>query len=99
VDSRSRENLARMAHEKDQEQQFLGGQAERMAAAAGALRLQVDPNVLIVERRRISLARTPQKCPHTSQQFFEGEWLGEIVIGAGVQPCHSFGNRVASREE
>ena len=36
-----------------------------------------------------------QQSPHAGQQLFEGEWLGQIVVGAGVEAGDPLGDRVA----
>ena len=39
-----------------------------------------------------------QQRPHPRQQFLEGERLGQVVVGAGVQPGDPLGHRVSGGE-
>jgi len=49
-------------------------------------------------RRRVGLAAA-QEGAHAGQQLDEGEWLDQIVIGAGLQPADPILDAVAGGEQ
>jgi hypothetical protein len=83
------ENLTGVGDEGLQQGEFAGGQAHRPPVDRHLALQQVnadaaDPDMHV--RRDTGVG--PQVRPNASQQFLEGEWLGQVIVRAEVEPFH-----------
>ena len=87
-----------MVHQQLQQQELGAGELDRAAVAGdGVARgVELDPGVL--ERLPHRAAAAAQQRPEACAQLFERERLDEVVVGAGVEPFHAVGHRVAGGE-
>ena len=83
-----REDLSRVEREVEQHVELAGGRDDGRAADHDATRSRIDPEV--TERQGfLSHHRSAQQRVKPRDQHREGEWLGEIVIGARIE-CFGF---------
>jgi D-alanyl-D-alanine carboxypeptidase/D-alanyl-D-alanine-endopeptidase (penicillin-binding protein 4) len=78
------------------EQQELGArELDRPPAAAHGVLERVELDVGVAQRLAALAGAATQQRPQTREQLFERERLDEVVVGAGVEPAHAVGHRVA----
>ena len=77
---------AGLAEQQGEEVELLRRQLELVLADPGPPGGLVDPHA--VDLRRPGVAAPPQHRPHAGQQLGEPERLGDVVVGAGVEPEH-----------
>lgn len=66
------------------------GEAQRFAVDAGAGRSRVETQAAERQARRSMSGRAAQKRPQPRQQLLGVERLGQVVVGAGVEPGDLF---------
>src|SRR6266851_4771500 len=88
------ENLARVAHEEEEEVELAGGQFQGVAATPGLPGSRVHDEVG-VGQRLVTAVVTAQHGANSGDQLVEGEWLGHVVIGTQVEGGHLVDNIVA----
>jgi hypothetical protein len=59
---------------------------------------RIEPDSRAFEDRRIGWPRPPSQGPDPRDQFGKCERLGEVVIGAEIQPCHPLGQVPGGRQ-
>jgi hypothetical protein len=59
---------------------------------------RIEPDSRALQDRRVSGPRPPAQGPDPGDQLGEGEWLGQVVIGAEVQPRHPLGQVPGGRQ-
>lgn len=92
-----------MAHETRKELKSLVAELEYTAAARGPAGVLVQQHIAEFERAATCTGQracsrelaTAQQRSQAGQQLFDGERLGQIVVGARVQPGHAVADGVA----
>jgi hypothetical protein len=86
----------RVAHEDLQQGELGPGQAQRPSAPPRLEPVGIEPDVGERQNLRFPVGRRApaQQCPHPGQQLLSGERLGQVVVGARVQPCDPVGDLV-----
>ena len=92
------EDLVRVQQEEPQQAELLGAQHEQLAAVPGHPRRRVEAERPQRQDGRQRALRPAQKRADARQQFFEGERLDQVVVGAGVQAGHLVRRRVPRRQ-
>src|SRR5215210_699327 len=92
------EDLAGAAHERVEQGELLGRQLDLGLPAPDPPRRGVEPEVA-----RLEHGGAPERAPARERaqprgQLLEGERLGEVVVGARVEPAHAVLDRVAGGE-
>jgi hypothetical protein len=83
------ENLTGVGDEGLQQGEFAGGQAHRPAVDRHLAFQQVNADAAdLDEHVRRATGVGPQVRPDASQQFLEGERLGQVIVRAKVEPCY-----------
>ena len=88
-----------VAHQQLQQGIFLGGQIDRLACPSDGSRGRVESQVSHGQDGRPLPRPSTQQSAQAGQQLAEGERLGQIVIGAGIQPPDPVLDRVAGGEK
>src|SRR5690606_5628762 len=83
------------------ERELARGQVDLGAADRQPPRAQVEREVVVGEDvdLRAGGGVLPQPQPHPGQQLLEAERLGDVVVGAALEPGDGVGDRVAGRED
>ena len=76
----------RVAHQVVEQGVFLGGQLDLFAASEDRSPRRVEDQIGDLQHRRFRLGPSPEQSPHSGDQFLEGKGLGQVVVGAGIQP-------------
>ncbi len=95
IDPRARQHLCGMPQKKDQQRLLLGCERKRMPVSFRSPGGQVDPHVAVGNCRALGGVPASHERTHAGQELLEGEWFGQVVVGAGVQPADPVGNGVA----
>ncbi len=94
----TREHAAWAAHQQLEQRELLRGEVELRLAVPGAMRGRVEPERADLDGdgpfRRRAAGERAQSC----QELVERERLGEVVVGAGVEPGDPVVDRVARRQ-
>src|SRR5437868_13170969 len=80
--------LARATRQIDQEIELFRGQAHFSVVHVNGVRLQVNPEMADYDRALfgwLGLHGPPEGCAHSRQQLRHAEWLGYVIVSAGVQ--------------
>ena len=87
-DDRPRQHLARVEQEQLEQRELGARQLDPLLSARDLARARVELEVGEAERvaARAVVAGTTQQRPHARQQLLERERLGQVVVGAGVEP-------------
>ena len=95
----AREDAAGMLHEMAQQAEFGGPEMDRLGGARHAMRHQVHDDVGVGQR--LVGQRRPDAAQHGADarhQLGGRERLGDIVVGAGVEPAHPVALLAARRQ-
>ena len=94
------EHLAGVAQERLEQRELLRGQVDHLAARLGAPRAHVEVDAADVERHRLAAvaAAGAQPGADAREQLLEHERLGDVVVGAEVEPGDRVGDLVARGE-
>jgi hypothetical protein len=92
------QDLARMAHEVLEEGELARRQVDRAPVAHHAPRRGVELQVADPKDRGALGGPAAHERAQARQQLGERERLGQVVVGAGVEPRDPVGHRVARRE-
>jgi hypothetical protein len=84
------EHAARMGGEVFEERVLLRGELDGFAGALHIVREAVHLEIADTQDTRTAHGPAAQQCFHADEQFGEGEWLGEVVIGASLEVLHLF---------
>ena len=84
--------------EVEQECEFGGGERDLARAATHEVSFTVDHQITDDDDRRERVHAAARERAESGQQFAEVEWLGEIVVGAGIEPSDPVLNGVERRE-
>ena len=82
--------------EQGQHVEFLGREVELDVVLPRAVRFGIDQHAL--DAGRLARRREPQAHAYPGEQLGEPERLGDVVVGAGVEPDHDVGLLAAGRE-
>lgn len=82
-DPRSLDRGRRVAREQQEQLEFLRRQVEGVAVECGASSCDVDAET--ADRHLGGGTRAAVQSAHTGQQLGQAEWLGDVVVGSGVQ--------------
>src|SRR5581483_9859779 len=92
------EHLARVAHELLEEGELLGGEEDLLPVPGDQALHRVEGEVAHLEDHR-ALARVPAgDGPEAGEELGEGEGLGEVVVGAGVEAGHPIVDGIPGRQ-
>ena len=86
-----------LAHEEHQEVVLPGGQGQRALAQHDRVRAQVDDEVAVLDdaqRWWVGQAPAPgaaQHRPDPQGQLAGAEWLGDVIVGTGLEADHPIG--------
>ena len=94
----ARHHLARMAHEVAEQCELAGREVLALGAGRDADAQGVEDDVASHESLVAALGGTAGQGPDARQQLREREGLGEIVVGAGVEPGHAVVERAQGRQ-
>ena len=92
------EHPARVGDEHLEQGELGPGEADRPLAAVDLTGGRIQGEVGEGHDRRLGglvRAGAAEQSPQPGQQFLQREWLGQIVVGAGIKPGDAFGHRVA----
>ena len=78
----------RVAHQQFQDGVFGSGEFDLAGAAPHFARSQVNRETGGFQHDGLSDRTAAPNGPHAGQKDFEGEWLGEIVVGADIEALH-----------
>src|SRR5215510_11522017 len=92
---RPREDAAGVAHEVLEQRPLARGQLDPAAAALHLARGRVERQVGQPQHRGASLRAAPEQGAHSRQELLERERLGQVVVGAEIEPGHLVGHAVA----
>src|SRR5262245_10297415 len=96
-DHRSRKNTPNIGHKVFEQGIFLSGQFNPLSCTLDLLRQAIDLQIGDTQYVGAAHRTTPQQCLYSTEQFREGERLGEIVIGSDLEMLDLIGERVAGR--
>src|SRR5215813_4646123 len=85
---RARHHAAGMMHQIGQQAVFVRGELDRVAVDRHTPGAGVEPNRAAVELALGVTGRPAQQGAHARKHLLEMEWLGDIVVGAGVETLH-----------
>ena len=90
-----------MAQQQLEQQELGTRELDRAAAAADLVRLRLELDVGEAQHLAVHAAAgaAPQQGAQPREQFVERERLHQVVVGAGVQPAHPVGHRIAGGED
>jgi hypothetical protein len=88
---------ARIPHQVLQQTEFFGSKFDPSSGALGAMLHAVQFQIFHYKNCFRRQMAAPQQSPNASRKFAERKWLGQIVIGAGVQALHPVFNPAAQR--
>jgi hypothetical protein len=88
-----------VSQEEDEQRLFPGRERQRPAATLAAPGRQVDPDIAELQGRALRRVATSHQGPGPGQQLLEGERLGQVGVGARVEPAHPVADGVARRQE
>jgi hypothetical protein len=88
-DQRPRQHLAGVEQEQLEQRELRARQLDHFAAALHLTGAGVELEVGEAKRLARAVARAPQQRAHAREQLFERERLGQVVVGAGVEPFHA----------
>src|SRR5690606_37723012 len=91
----SADHLALVVHQVAEQLVFLRGQLDRLSGQGDAARARVEANVARNELRAGVARGAADQRPQTGDQLFGLERLGEVVVGAGIEPGDLVGPRIA----
>src|SRR6266567_1615174 len=81
-----------------QEMEFFGREVQTLAVYARLVLQPVQLDATIAQQLRASCAAPPHERAYPGEELIELERLGEIVVGAGIQPTHHVLGGVARRQ-
>ncbi len=80
-----RHHLAGVARQVQKQIEFLGREMNGLALHGDGMGSLIDDEVASLDGRSGTLRGAAQMRAHAGQQFLNAEWLGHIVVGAGVE--------------
>src|SRR2546425_20688 len=93
----ARHRIRGAAQEKFEQREFPGGKRNRTAGTSHAPLMPVHLDVRVAKQTPAAVEPSNQRA-HASEQFGDGERLGQVVIGAGIKAFDSLFDKCASRE-
>lgn len=84
------ENLAGVLREVEEQIELRGCEVDGVAEQGDGVRVRIDAEVARFNRSAHAFRSAPQVSAHTSEEFLGAEWLGDVVVGAGIE-CFDFG--------
>src|SRR5260221_9341144 len=99
-----RENTAtieypiRVPHEILEEGVLAGGEPDLPAFAARQSRGGIELEIFEVEYDAQRFGRPTRQGAEPGEELLHGEWLGEIIVRAGVEAMHAVGQRIPRRQ-
>jgi hypothetical protein len=93
------EHLPRVLQEQLEQEELGAGELDRPPVAGDLVRVRVELEVAEAQRAPLALpARSPQQRPQAREQLLERERLGQVVVGARLQPGDAVPDALARRE-
>jgi hypothetical protein len=94
------DDTALVAHEELEEAEFLGAEFDDAAVARCAAAAEVEDKVFDGEFVGVpGLDAAAAECAEAGEEFLEGERLGEVVVGSGVEATDAILNAVEGGEK
>jgi hypothetical protein len=97
-DRRAAEHLAPVAQEQFEPGELAGSQRDGGVPSADGSRRRVELEVARPQDGRPLARIAPQQGPQPGEQLGEGERLGQVVVGPGVEAVDAIADRVARGE-
>src|SRR5215471_4073406 len=95
---RPREDAAGVAHEVLEQRPLARGQLDPAAGPLHLARGRIERQVGQPQDRGAPLRAAPEQGAHSRQELVEREGLGQVVVGAEIEPGHLVGYAVARGE-
>ena len=92
------ERHAGPAHEQLEQRELLGGEVELLVAAPRPVRSRIQTEIADLEDGRPLHRRASSQRAQPREQLLEGERLGEVIVGAGIESIDAVVDGVARRE-
>jgi len=87
-----------VAHEVFEQGKLLRRQLDAFAAAFHLARHPVQFQIGDPQHGFHGPRPSPQQCPYPRRKLSEGEWLGQAIVGAGIQRLHPVLDAAARRQ-
>jgi hypothetical protein len=94
------EDATLVAHQELEQGELFGAQLNRATLAVGATSPKIESQAVYVDLRGLArLYFAPAEGAQTREKLLEGEWLREVVVGAGVEATDAIVDAVERSQE